>query len=73
MCHRAYEGDGRQGVTNAELQALELQARIMGWAPATVWDAIVEVPAARPVAASDLMYAYMKARGLLSDGLGAAL
>lgn len=31
-------------MTNAELQALELQARIMGWAPATVWDCIVEVP-----------------------------
>lgn len=31
-------------MTNAELQALELQARIMGWAPATEWDCIVDVP-----------------------------
>lgn len=36
-------------MTNAELQALELQARIMGWAPATEWDCIVDVPGPRLV------------------------
>jgi hypothetical protein len=31
-------------MTNSELLALELQARIMGWEPAVTWDSVVNVP-----------------------------
>lgn len=51
-------------MTNSELAARELQARIMGWEPTCEWDCIVDVPKAGPVAAWELMFAYLKANGL---------
>jgi len=36
-------------LTNSELAALELQARIMGWAPAVTEDVVIEVPGPRLV------------------------
>ena len=61
-------------MTNSELAALELQARIMGWAPAVTEDVVIEVPgpsvdqqwdAVRPLLVDDL-------RRLISESAGRA-
>jgi hypothetical protein len=51
-------------MTNSELAALELQARIMGWEPALTWDSVVNVPAPPLASASAWLAAE---RGPLND------